>query len=170
MPRAGVAFLLAQVGAHAADRFATRIAEINLTPPLAGVMRLIALTPGRSQQSLANELGMLPSKVVTLVDDLERRGLVERQRNPDDRRLYALHLTRHGKQFLARIRDVADAHENDLVGSLADTERDQLAALLTRIAAQQELTPGVHPGYRHLGSRPSSPAVETTEPTKCGPP
>lgn len=156
IPRAGIAFLLAQLGSYAAERFAARAADIGLTPPLTGILRLMAITPGRSQQSVATDLGVLPSKVVALIDDLEHRGLVERRRNPEDRRLHALHLTPEGRQALASVRDVADAHETELTASLTESERTHLAELLARIAAQQGLRPGVHPGYQKLQAHPQT--------------
>ena len=78
-----MAFLLAQLGHHAAAKFAEQIATIDLTPPQAGILRAIASEPGRSQQALSAQLGLLPSRVVAYVDELEDRGYVERRRNPD---------------------------------------------------------------------------------------
>ncbi|WP_204009293.1 MarR family winged helix-turn-helix transcriptional regulator [Virgisporangium aurantiacum] len=144
----GASFLLAQVGAHAAARFKERIAELDLAAPQAGLLRMIAVTPGLSQQAYATRLGTPPSRFVTLVDGLEARGLVERRRGEPDRRLYALHLTEAGQQMMRRIGAVGRAHENALCEALNDTERAQLRDLLARIAEQQELTAGVHPGYR----------------------
>ncbi|WP_261569601.1 MarR family winged helix-turn-helix transcriptional regulator [Frankia gtarii] len=145
---AGAAFLLAQVGAYAAARFAERINELGLIPADAGVLRMIATRPGRSQQSLAEELGVVPSRVVALVDKLESKGLVERLRNPQDRRNYALHLTATGTQIMARMRGLASAHEDQICAGLDDTQRAQLTGLLEAIAAHQGLAPGVHPGYQ----------------------
>src|SRR5437879_9410710 len=90
MPRAGTTFLLAQLGAHAAQRFAERIAEFKLTPPQTGLLRSVAQRPGQSQQVIAGQLGTTPSRLVGLVDGLEQRGLINRRRNPDARRNYAL--------------------------------------------------------------------------------
>ena len=87
----GSAFLLTQLGTYAAQEFAKRVAELDLTPPQAGLLRAISLEPGRSQQALARHLGTPATRLVALVDGLEQRGLVERRRNPDDRRLYAVH-------------------------------------------------------------------------------
>ena len=148
----GVAFLLAQVGAHAANRFAERSAELDLTPPQTGLLRAIAREPGSSQRELGTRLGLFPSRVVTFVDELEHRGLVGRERNRSDRRQYAVHLTDEGRAMMRRIGTLARAHDRDLCESLDETERDQLAVLLGRIAEQQGLAPGVHPGYRRLGS------------------
>lgn len=145
--RRGIAFLVAQLGAHAAHRFCERMAEIGLTPPLAGIMRAVADDPGCSQQRLATRLGVPPSKMVSLVDELETRGLVERKRRPADRRQYAVHLTAAGTSTMRRIGHLARANDQDLCQSLDVAEREILRDLLDRIAQQQGLTPGVHPGY-----------------------
>jgi DNA-binding MarR family transcriptional regulator len=144
----GVAFLLAQIGAHATERFAERIAKLDLTPPQTGLLRAVANEPGRSQQAIAEQLGIQPSRFVALVDELERRGVIERRRNSTDRRLYALHLTAQGEQLMREIGQVGMAHENDMCSALSATERTTLRELLQRVADQQGLTPGVHPGYR----------------------
>lgn len=146
----GVAFLLAQVGAAAASRFAERIAELDLTPPQTGLLRAVAQHPGSSQRELGAQLGLFPSRVVTFVDDLENRGFLRRERSRTDRRQYALHLTDQGQALMGKIATLARAHDDDLCQSLDETDRGQLAVLLGRIAEQQGLTPGVHPGYRHL--------------------
>jgi DNA-binding MarR family transcriptional regulator len=143
----GAAFLLAQVGAHAATRFAERISELGVIPADVGILRMIATQPGRSQQSLAAELRVVPSRVVALVDALERKGLVERRRNPLDRRNYALHLTVDGTDVMTEMRRIGSAHEDDICAALDDTQHAQLIGLLEAIAAQQGLTPRVHPGY-----------------------
>jgi DNA-binding MarR family transcriptional regulator len=146
----GSAFLLAAVGAHAAARFAERVSALDLTPPQVGLLGLIAASPGQSQQAVAQLLGMPPSRLVGLVDALADRGLVERRRNRTDRRLHALHITDEGREMLARIGKVGREHDDALCRSLDDAERETLRALLSRIAAEQGLRPGVHPGYRSV--------------------
>lgn len=146
----GSAFLLAQLGSYAATRFAERIADLDLTPPQAGLLRAIAAGPGQSQQALARLLGTPPSRLVALVDGLDERGLVERRRNPDDRRLHALHLTAAGDALLARIGEVARAHDDAMCAGLDPDDRAALRTLLSRLAEHHGLTPGVHPGYRRL--------------------
>ncbi|MER6511740.1 MarR family transcriptional regulator [Nonomuraea sp. NPDC001636] len=144
----GVAFLLAQLGAHAAGRFAARVAELGLSPSDVGLLRMIALQPGRSQQSLAADLGVVPSRVTALLDPLDRAGLVERRRSAGDRRNHELHLTEQGAKVMEDIRRTAMAHEADVTSCLSPDQRGQLLALLELVAADQGLTPGVHPGYR----------------------
>src|ERR1051325_4861865 len=106
------AFLLAQVGAHAAARFAERVAVLEVSPAHAGTLRFIQASPGISQQELSSMLGMVPSRLVVLVDELEERGLVERRDNARDRRAHALHLTRKGVETLEAIGKIARAHDD----------------------------------------------------------
>jgi len=131
--------------------FADLIASIDLTPPHAGILRVIAAEPGRSQQALSGQLGLLPSRVVTYVDELEDLGYVERRRNPDDRRLHALYLTPSGKKALSKIGELGRQHERLMTAGLDTEQRDTLRQLLAAIAERQGLTPHVHPGYRTLG-------------------
>ena len=147
----GVAFLLAQLGAHAAGAFAERVRPLDLTPPQAGVLRRLGQFPGQSQRALADALGMHAPRLVVLIDELEDRGLVTRARDPDDRRNYAISLTDKGGRALAKLADVAREHELAITAALDDDERAQLLELLRRLAEEQELRPGVHPGFRRIG-------------------
>ena len=149
----GLAFLLAQLGVHAARRFGERVAAIGLTPPDAGMLRKIASDPGISQQELAEHLGIMPSRMVALVDELESKGIVERKRNTTDRRNYALALTERGRQVLSELSRIAAEHEDALCAALSEEEKLQLRDLCRRIADEQGLKPGVHPGYRQLGGK-----------------
>lgn len=149
-PPRSSAFLLAQIGSHAAGRFAERLREVNLQPHHAGILRAVTANPGISQQSLAGMLGMVPSRLVTLLDELEGRGLAERRNHPEDRRLYALHLTTAGEKALGDIAKVGRAHEEEITASLSSAERDKLGELLARIADAEGLTPGVHPGFARM--------------------
>lgn len=148
--------MLAQLRAHAARRFGERIAKIGLTPPDAGVLRKIASDSGISQQALAEHLGLMPSRMVALVDDLESKRIVERHRSAEDRRNYQLHLTEKGRQILGQIGRIAAEHEEDLCSALNAEERTRLRDLCRRIAEQPGLTPGVHPGYHKLGRKKSN--------------
>ncbi len=144
-------FLIAQVGAHAASRFGEALKPHGLTPHDAGILRLLSHSPGLSQQELAKRLRMHASRLVGVLDDLEERKLIERRPSETDRRFYALHLTKNGESALGVIGQVAREHHRSLLVSLSEEERASLAAMLSRIAEQQGLTPGVHPGYSRGG-------------------
>lgn len=148
---ASVAFLLAQVGASAAGRFAKALEPFKLAPYDAGILRLLARAPGISQQELAHRLEMHASRLVALIDALEKRGLVVRQVNSHDRRQYSLHLTEAGRQALAEIGQIAQHHNQAVCAGLSEEETTQLAALLEKLAGLHGLKPEVHPGYRDLG-------------------
>jgi DNA-binding MarR family transcriptional regulator len=149
-PPVGAAFLLAQLGAHAAGLFAQRVSELDLTPPQAGLLRMLVANPGRSQRELADDLGMPPSRFVKFADELEQRGLIERRKNLDDRRLHALHLTDAGRALMGKLRTAGMAHEKLVCEGLSEKERQTLIALLRRVAEQQGLAHGVHPGFRKV--------------------
>ena len=148
--KAPLAFLLAQVGAHAAMRFGERISRLNLTPPDAGILRMLGASGGISQQDLSTRLGIHPSRLVAILDALEERRLVERRPHTDDRRQYALHLTEKGQGMLGEIGCIGREHTESLCASLTAVEREQLGELLQKIATEQGLSPGVHPGYRRM--------------------
>jgi DNA-binding MarR family transcriptional regulator len=150
-PRDQVAFLLAQVGAQGAQRFAAALEPLNFSPPESGILHLLSRTPGISQQELAGRLGMHASRLVALIDALEKRGLVTREENAADRRIYSLQLSSAGNDALAAIGRVAHAHNEAMCAALDTNERERLGVLLKRIAAQQGLAAGIHPGYRRLG-------------------
>jgi len=145
------AFLLAQVGAYAATQFAERLAALQLSPPDVGILRLLRVAPGISQQELSARLQIHPSRLVAILDNLEKRTLVERKPNPQDRRLYSLHLTKDGGEILEQIGKVAREHQDALLSTLNGDERAKLTELLHRIADAQGLIRGVHPGYQRLG-------------------
>ena len=147
------AFLLAQVGAHAAAQFAERLGVLELTPPDAGILRMLRKAGGISQQELSARLRIHPSRLVAILDNLEKRKLVERNPNPEDRRLYSLALTAQGDEILERIGRVAREHQDALLASLSESERTKFAEMLQRIADAHGLARGVHPGYQRMGRK-----------------
>lgn len=142
------AFLISQVGAHAAARFAERLEPLSLQPADVGILRLIATHETLSQQGLAKILGVVPSRVVVLIDALEKKGLVTRVRSARDRRTYELRLSDEGRAAMAEMRTIGSDHEADITASLSSVEHEELARLLRKIADDQDLATNVHPGYR----------------------
>jgi DNA-binding MarR family transcriptional regulator len=143
---AGIAFLLAQLGLYGAAQFGARLEPLGLEQRHAGMLFRLAANQGQSQQAVAQLIGVNATRMVFLVDELEKRGLIERRRNPADRRSHALYLTAQGAQTLDRVRAVSADHEAQLTAGLTDAERAQLAALLRRVAAAQGLNPRGMPG------------------------
>src|SRR5258708_1527306 len=96
----GIAYLLVQLGFHMARKFSERLAPLGLEPRQVGMLTRLAANEGRSQQAIGELMGLNPTRMVFLVDELEKQGLVERRRNPADRRSPALYLTDHGRETL----------------------------------------------------------------------
>jgi DNA-binding MarR family transcriptional regulator len=145
----GFAFLLVQVGLHAARQFAQELAPLGLEPRHVGMLTRLAANEGRAQQAIGELIGLNPTQMVFLVDELEDRGLVERRRNPADRRSYALYLTPAGRDMLTTVRSVQAAHADRFAGALDARERQQLTTLLRRVAEEQGISeqslPGIPP-------------------------
>jgi DNA-binding MarR family transcriptional regulator len=151
-----IAFLLTQIGAQAASQFAARLASLDLLPQHAGVLRMLGQSEGISQQELAARLEMHASRLVSVVDTLEKRGLVARQSSATDRRVYALQLTDAGRGTLRQLGTIAREHDNALCDGFSAQERAQLFHLLERVAQRLGLAHAVHPGYRTLEQRGDS--------------
>jgi DNA-binding MarR family transcriptional regulator len=115
--------------------FAEALAQIDLTPRMWGAMNVLDAEGPISQQGLGRSIGMDPSSMVAAIDELESKGLVQRRRDPNDRRAYALHITEAGREKLTEGRRLARAAQEQLLAGLTTEERAQLHALLLRVAA-----------------------------------
>ena len=144
------AYLLVQLGFHVARQFTERLAPLGLEPRHAGVLFRLAANEGLSQQAIGELIGLNPTRMVFLVDELEQRGLVERRRNAADRRSYALHLTAQGREKLREVRASGSRHQDEIGGSLIRDERVQLTSLLRKLAAEQGITESDFPGIPPL--------------------
>src|SRR5215472_18174271 len=161
------AYLLVQLGFHLARQFGERLAPLGLEPRHAGMLTRLAAHEGLSQQALGGLIGLTPTRMVFLVDELEQRGLVERRRNTADRRSYALYLTPQGRDTLRQIQAAGSRHQDEIGASLTQAERIQLTSLLRRLATEQGISEDTLPGI------PPRPPVTNALPRMdrpaCGP-
>jgi DNA-binding MarR family transcriptional regulator len=135
------ASLLAQLGAHATARLTSRLVALELVPAHAGILRILTGKPGMSQCALAMALGTLPSRMVAYVDELERKGLLERRQHESDRRNNALYLTKAGRTAYRATSRLTQEHQQALLAGLSEQQRMQLAELLSLVATHQGLIP-----------------------------
>jgi DNA-binding MarR family transcriptional regulator len=116
--------------------FHTRTAEalkpIGLTPALFSLLNVLGAREGAIQQQLSADMGVDPSAMVTLIDELEGAGLAERRRRPGDRRAWEVAITTKGRRTLERARRAATQVEDEVLEGLSAAERGQLLALLRR--------------------------------------
>jgi DNA-binding MarR family transcriptional regulator len=91
--------------------FIQSLASADLRPGQFSVLVLIGANSGLSQAEVATELGIERARLVRLLDELGRRGLIERTASASDRRAHALRLTPSGETALARVKRLAARHE-----------------------------------------------------------
>ena len=134
-------FLISRMGMVAQKQFAERIEQLGLSTRMWGALNVLDAEGEITQHALCRSVGMDPSSMVSTIDELEAKGLVERRRHPSDRRAYALHVTAEGREILTRGRKLARAAQDDLLAPLSPEEREQLHELLLRLAlASREVT------------------------------
>lgn len=98
-------------------------------------LALIADNADIAQGELAQALRIERSSAVVVVDDLEDRELITRNRVPGDRRSYALRITLKGRRLLSRLEKEIGAHEARMFRNLTASERAILIDLLNRVEA-----------------------------------
>jgi DNA-binding MarR family transcriptional regulator len=138
-------FLLSRVGLATTNGFRAALEPLGIRPPHWAVLNVVDDAEVLSQQELGGIVRIDPSSIVRVIDDLERDGLVERRRDTEDRRRYAVALTPAGRRVLARARKIADAHEERILEPLSAAERQELHALLLRLAIAGHLPATPHP-------------------------
>lgn len=129
-----IEFLTARARAVGTQQAHTRLAPHDLRVRSYSVLALACSGEGPSQRELAEFLRLDPSQIVSLVDDLERRGLVSREADPRDRRSKVIAPTAAGHALYAKASEAARQAEAESLGQLSLAERDVLRSLLRRIA------------------------------------
>ena len=94
---------------------------------------VIGANPGVSQKRLADELFLDAGSIGDIVDTLEREDMVERRRDPADRRRLNLFLTDHGRAEWLRLRAKSAEIDRGMTGALTEAEVEQLLELLKRL-------------------------------------
>ncbi|MGE5145639.1 MAG: MarR family winged helix-turn-helix transcriptional regulator [Candidatus Eiseniibacteriota bacterium] len=115
--------------------FARVTGDLDLTPGQFSLLMLLAANPGISQIGLSRAFGLDKSTVSPSIDRLEKRGLVERTRTPNDRRFYALHLTPGGRDLLMRATERVERQEDMMASALTPDERRAMIDMLQRVEA-----------------------------------
>jgi DNA-binding MarR family transcriptional regulator len=131
-------FLLKRLGAAAKERSMQAYERMGLHPYHHAILIALDERSHETQGSIADALGYDRGQLVGLLDELEERGLIERRRDPDDRRRHLVNLTPAGKRTLRRLRALAREIEDEFLACLDQDERVTLHALLRRLAEQHE--------------------------------
>ena len=128
-----VGHLLARAHFMARDYADEVLAPFGLVIRQFAALSILDIEGPISQQALGERLVCDRTTMVELMDDLERRGLTTRQRNPSDRRAYAIELSARGREVLAQADERLTAAEDVLFAPLSADERGQLRELLQRL-------------------------------------
>jgi DNA-binding MarR family transcriptional regulator len=135
---ASTTFLLKRLGFAAKDRAMEAYEETGLHPYHYGVLTALGESSHETQGSIADALGYDRGQMVGLLDELEEQNLVERRRDPKDRRRHLVRLTPEGKKTLKRLRALARRIEDEFLAPLDEGERAKLHALLLRLAEEHD--------------------------------
>jgi DNA-binding MarR family transcriptional regulator len=122
---------LAQIAVFA--DFARALKSHDILPGQFGVLELVGANPGLSQNQLAGAIKLDRSTLVSTLNRLERRELVERRVSATDRRSNTLWLTKEGKALLIETTPQVKAHEKRLFSIYSAEERKALRELLARL-------------------------------------
>lgn len=141
-PFRSAAFLLSSLGFAVSRRFHDVLGPLELEPGEFALLRAVAASDGEPQNALAERLHISPSWMVAIVDELERRDLLERKPHARDRRVRNLHLTAAGKKLLRQAERRAQQFDRQVSDPLTEAELVQLLDLLQRVAAGLDLQPG----------------------------
>jgi DNA-binding MarR family transcriptional regulator len=152
VPFRKAAFLLSSLGYAVSRRFQEVLEPLELEPGEFALLRAVAASDGEPQNALAERLRISPSWMVAMVDQLERRELLERKPHARDRRIRNLHLTADGKKLLRQAERRARQFDQEVSDPLTEAELEQLLDLLQRVAAGLDLNPGAaHAALRERG-------------------
>jgi DNA-binding MarR family transcriptional regulator len=136
--RASTLVLLKRLGFNAKQHSFDEYEKAGLSPYHHAILAVLDEGVPETQAAIADSLGYDRGTLVGLLDELEEKGLVERKRDPDDRRRHLVRLTSDGKRALTRLRTLAGRLEDEFLAPLDAEQREQLHALLLVLAARHE--------------------------------
>jgi len=131
-----VGFNLRMAQTASFQAFAREVEDIDIRPGRFAILTLIGKNPGISQTALSQANGRDKSTLTPALNDLVRRGLVNRTRVTGDRRSYQLTLTPAGEATLRRLTESAVRHERNLDRVIGRRDRTRFLEILRRIRSE----------------------------------
>jgi DNA-binding MarR family transcriptional regulator len=134
-------FLLSKIGKKITEGFAEKIAPLGLRPKHCGLLAALKAFPPMSQQELGRALGLVPSAIVTSLDELKALHAIARVEDLEDRRRYTIELTARGETLLRKATKLALDIDNEMMAALGKAERVALNRSLQGIAGTIGIIP-----------------------------
>jgi DNA-binding MarR family transcriptional regulator len=131
-------FLLKRLGDLVKERAVPELIAGGCNPYQHAVLTLLGEGAADTQAQIADALGFDRSALVGILDDLEEQGLIERRRDPSDRRRHVVSMTPDGKRTVSRRRALIGRIEGDFLAPLDAGEREQLHGLLLKLASHHD--------------------------------
>jgi DNA-binding MarR family transcriptional regulator len=125
------ALLMTKLGNEVLAQAEGPLAEMGLSGRQYVLLSVLDTDSPESQLELAHLSGLLPAQIVPVLDEMERRGLVERKRSEADRRRSVVRPTASGRELLARADALGESIMDVLFGQLDTTARSQLDEALS---------------------------------------
>lgn len=129
----GIGYRLIKLGERAMARAEEQLAGVGIKPRQINVLATVAETPSLSQREISTALGIDPNVMVGVIDELEKSGLVRRERSQVDRRRYVLVITDKGHSVLAHGRAALAAGEKEFLAELSKEEQRIFVGLCGRL-------------------------------------
>jgi DNA-binding MarR family transcriptional regulator len=133
---ASCGFLLARLGAESRRRFARFLADHELAMHDFSVLLVLGEYGALPQQRLSRMIGIDPRNAVPIIDALERRLLIDRRPDPEDRRRYAVVLTAVGRRLMEQLGESGAYLEAEMLEPLSRAEQATLRKLLQKLMTE----------------------------------
>jgi MarR family transcriptional regulator, lower aerobic nicotinate degradation pathway regulator len=131
-------FLLARLGFAFKATAIARIEQEGFEAHHYSVLAMLGEGARETQATIAEALDLDPSRLVAVLDSLEERELVARQRDPHDRRRHVVSITPSGKRHLQKLRSITKELEDDFFAPFSAEERARFHDLLLQLACHHD--------------------------------
>lgn len=129
-----IGFLLSWVAEASQQHYEAALKTLNLTPHHVGVLELVQLQQPVVQSRISEQLNIFKPVMVTLINELENKGYVQRQPHPSDKRAVQIHMLKKGNQCLLKIRQTSQQASQQFFVGLSATEQKTFHEMLLKIA------------------------------------